>query len=104
MQFHEILLNFHGKYSKKFFREFDLFDFTSSLSGFFKTFWSIVFGWVTALVLTYFPVLEVIRKGHNTHFIHHVEAASSVKVEDGVEGPGVPVKEIFIVHQGIGIT
>ena len=25
MQFHEILLNFHGKYSKNFFREIDLF-------------------------------------------------------------------------------
>lgn len=55
-------------------------------------------------ILTYFPVLEVIRKGHNTHFIHHVEAASSVKVENGVKGPRVPVKEVFIVHQGIGIA
>jgi len=49
-------------------------------------------------------LLEVIRKGHNTHFIHHVEAASSVKVENGVKGPRVPVKEVFIVHQGIGIA
>ena len=35
MQFHEILLNFHGKYSKKFFREIDLLDFTSFLPGLF---------------------------------------------------------------------
>ena len=29
MQFHEILLNFHGKYSKNFFREINLFDLMS---------------------------------------------------------------------------
>ena len=35
MQFHEISLNFHGNKINFFFREIDLFDFTSFLSGLF---------------------------------------------------------------------
>lgn len=50
------------------------------------------------------PVVQLLAKWQGTHLLHHVELARAVEVQDGGEGPWVPVKEVFIFVQAIVIA
>ena len=47
------------------------------------------------------PVQEIILECQHTHLLIHMQLASPVEVEDGVEGARMSVKEVFIVDQTV---
>jgi len=50
------------------------------------------------------PEVEVLREGHDAHLVDDVEPAGPVEVEHGVEGPRVPVEEVLVVDERVGVA
>ena len=40
-------------------------------------------------------------EGEDTHILVDVEFSCPIKVEDGVERPGVAIKEVFVVNEAV---
>ena len=47
------------------------------------------------------PIVDILSKGKDAHFVGQVKLPGSIEVEDGVEGPGVSVKEELVLDDGI---
>ena len=47
------------------------------------------------------PIVEILSKGKNTHFIGQVQLSRPIEIEDGVEGSGVSVEEELVLNDGI---
>ena len=50
------------------------------------------------------PVAEILVEVHHTELVHDVEFASSVEVQDAVEGPRMMIKVILILLQRKGVA
>ena len=50
------------------------------------------------------PELQVIGESQNAHLLHQVELSRPVEVEDGREGPRVPVEEVLVVHEVVVVA
>ena len=53
------------------------------------------------MVGTKAPVVEILSKGKDAHFVGQVKLPGSIEVEDGVEGPGVAVEEELVLDDGV---
>lgn len=54
--------------------------------------------------LVYAPVLQVVTKGQDAHFLHKVQLSRSIEVQDGGEGARMAVKEKFVSVSVVVIT
>ena len=48
-----------------------------------------------------FSYMDCDLEGEDTHILVNVEFSCPVEVEDGVERPGVAVKEVFVVNEAV---
>ena len=50
------------------------------------------------------PVVQVITKWHDAHFINYMEFSVPIEVQNAFETSRVNIKEIFIIDKWVGIT
>ena len=50
------------------------------------------------------PVLEVVAECHDAHLVGDVEGARPVEAEHRLEGEGVPVEEVLVVAEAVGVA
>ena len=47
------------------------------------------------------PIVDILSKGKDAHFIGQVQLSRPIEIEDGVEGSGVSVEEELVLNDGI---
>ena len=84
-----------------------VFPFTTSLDlklDLLDQNWKIEFILDLEIDIVNLPILQVLVEIHHTKFVQNVKFASSVEVEDAVEGPGMTVEIILVFLQGEGVA
>lgn len=50
------------------------------------------------------PVVQLLAEGEGAHLLHHVQLARAVKVQNGGEGPRVPIEKVLVLVQAVVVA